>query len=349
MRTPGESGPVRTDLSTATIAGLPKSDIHMHAETGARVDRLMASRQGKDPYDWRGLVQSLKRMPAGMTRLQALGGGIEVMDLDRVARENFVEWVADAMQGAAQDGTILLEIRFGSGWATWPDLMSRFREAELLTQTEHPGFCAEAIISGISPGRPEGNDVFDVCLDASSDGLAGIDFFPLPYERETEGDQWDAIYSWAERAVAAGLGITVHAGEFSPANIRRALGVPGVTRIGHAVHSVNDPLLLDDLLEAEVTVECCLTSNVILGAVPSLEDHPIRTFSSVGIPVTLGSDDPIALDTSIGAEYQLAGSLEFSASELLGFTRNGIKASFASEERKIALLSQVTEYEQRLD
>lgn len=344
-----ESGPARTDLSTTTISGLPKSDIHMHAETGARVDRLMASREGKDPYDWRALVKSLKQMPTGMTRLQALGGGLEVMDLDRIARENFVEWVADAMQGAAKDGTLLLEVRFGSGWATWPSLMSGFREAELLTQTEHPGFCAEAVISGVSPGRPEGNDVFDACLDAKSDGLAGIDFSPVPYDREAEAAQWDSIYSWAERAVAAGLGITVHAGEFSPANIRRALGVPGVTRIGHAVYSVNDPLLMDDLLEAKVTVECCLTSNVILGAVPSPKDHPIRTFSSVGIPVTLGSDDPIALDTSIGAEYRLAGSLGFNASELLGFTRNGIEASFASEERKSALLSRVSEYEQKVD
>ena len=339
---------MRTDLSTTAIAGLPKSDIHMHAETEARVDRLMASRQGTNPYDWPALVQSLKRMPAGMTRLQALGGGIEVMDLDRVARERFVEWVADAMQGAAQDGTLLLEIRFGAGWATWPDLMCGFREAEQLTQTEHPGFCAEAVISGVSPGRPEGNDVFDACLDASSAGLAGIDFFPVPYEREAEGDQWDTIYSWAERAVDAGLGITVHAGEFSPANIRRALGVPGVTRLGHAVHAASDPVLLDDLLEAKVTVECCLTSNVVLGAVRSLEEHPIRIFSSVGIPVTLGSDDPIAFNTSIGAEYRLAGSLGFSASELLGFTRNGIVASFASEERKSALLSRVTEYEQKV-
>ncbi len=140
-------------------------------------------------------------------------------------------------------------------------------------------------------------------------GLAGIDFIPTPYEREAKREQWDETYSWAERAASARLGITVHAGEFSPANILKALGVPGVSRIGHAVHAASDSVLLDEMVKAQVTVECCLTSNVVLGAVPSLKSHPMRTFIDAGIPVTLNSDDPVSFCTSIGAEYGLAAGL----------------------------------------
>lgn len=181
--------------------------------------------------------------------------------------------------------------------------------------------------------------MLSACLDARRAGLAGIDFLPSPYEREAERAQWEEVYAWAERAADVGLGITVHAGEFSPANVHSALGVPGIGRVGHAVHAAFDAELLDALGESGVTVECCLTSNVVFGAVPSLEEHPIRLLVDAGIPVTLCSDDPVALGTSIGAEYELAASLGFSASDLLGFTRNGIAASFTSDERKERLLA----------
>lgn len=276
-----------------------------------------------------------------MARLEAIKGELEVTDLDRIAQESFVEWVAEAMSDAARDGAVLVEVRFGAGWVTWDDFMPGFREAERLTQSAYPGFCAEAIISGVSPGRPDGDKVFKACLEARNAGLAGIDLFPVPYEREAEQAQWKEIYSWAEQASDAGLGITVHAGEFSPANIRSALGVPGIARIGHAVHAAFDTALLGELIEAQITVECCLTSNVVLGAVPTLEDHPIRIFVDAGIPVTLSSDDPISLDTTIGTEYQLAAYLGFDAYDLLGFTRNGIAASFTSDERKTDLLSRI--------
>ena len=83
-------------------------------------------------------------------------------------------------------------------------------------------------------------------------------------------------------------------------------------------------------------MECCLTSNAVLGAVPSLKEHPIRSLVDAGIPLTLSSDDPVSLDTTIGIEYELAAGLEFDAFDLLGFTCNGISASFTSAERKTA-------------
>ena len=142
----------------------------------------------------------------------------------------------------------------------------------------------------------------------------------------------------AERAADAGLGITVHAGEFSTANIEAALRVPGITRIGHGVHAATTPELLQRLADSGVTVECCLTSNVVLGAVPSLDEHPIRKFVDAGVPVTLSSDDPMRLCTTIAGEYEQAASLGFDESDLLSFTRNGILASFTSDDRRSALL-----------
>ena len=62
-------------------------------------------------------------------------------------------------------------------------------------RTEYPAFCAEAIISGVSPARPNGKDVIDTCLEVRKAGLAGIDFFPIPYDREADRAQWEEVYS----------------------------------------------------------------------------------------------------------------------------------------------------------
>ena len=35
------------------IEALPKADLHLHAETDARLDRILAQPTGRRPYDWR--------------------------------------------------------------------------------------------------------------------------------------------------------------------------------------------------------------------------------------------------------------------------------------------------------
>ncbi len=111
------------------------------------------------------------------------------------------------------------------------------------------------------------------------------------------------------------------------------------TRIGHAVQIVTDPRLLERLARTGMTVECSLTSNVVLGAVRSYEEHPIRRLVDHGISVTLSTDNPVRLGTTIAQEYEVAAALGFSAAELLQFTLCGVEASFTSADRRAALLS----------
>jgi len=114
------------------------------------------------------------------------------------------------------------------------------------------------------------------------------------------------LYRLAERAVDAGLGVTAHAGGSSTANIAAAAHVPGLTRIGRAAHAARDPPLLELLAVRGIAVECCLSCNVVLGAVPSYEEHPIRQLAENGVAVALGTDDPVQVCTTIGREYALA-------------------------------------------
>ena len=66
-------------------------------------------------------------------------------------------------------------------------------------------------------------------------------------------------------AADAGLGCTIHAGEWAgPESVRAALELP-ITRIAHGVRAIEDPALVDELAAREMVLDTCPTSNVVLG------------------------------------------------------------------------------------
>ena len=277
----------------------------MHAETLPRLDRLIGSRTNQPAYDWKVWLQQLAELPPGMPRLERIANlpsqDEEVLDDDSLR----AAWMTDALESCAEDGAILVEVRFGWRHLLRPSFMTLFRQAERRARERHPEFRAEAIVC-VWPTLPGSAEVLDACLDARAEGLAGMGFIPKPYDSEAD---WTEAYRWADRASEVGLGITAHAGEFSSANLRAAMRAPGLSRIGHGVYAAYEPDLLEQIAGAGVTVECCLTSNVVLGATQSLETHPIKAFVEAGVPVTLNTDNPVRMRTSIGREYEQAASL----------------------------------------
>jgi hypothetical protein len=332
------------------VAGLPKADLHLHQEAAARLERLAACRQRRPPYDRRGWAARLiAEWPPGLDRLGGVYEPDDDLDLTGIQRgdpDTFVARVADVLSEAAVDGAVLAEIRFGQADAPpWPELMPLFREAERRVRMRFPTFRAEAIgyvLMASEPARlQQVEERLEAIIAAAALGLAGVDFSTDPYDTEADSALWGVISHWAERAAGAGLGITIHAGEFSPANLAAALSVPGLGRVGHAVHAASDPQLLDHLARSGAAVECSLSSNVVLGAVSSYEAHPIRRFADYGIPVTLNTDLPVHVCTTIGREYAVAAALGFSPAELLAFTRNAVRASFGPAEHRATLLAEL--------
>jgi adenosine deaminase len=139
-------------------------------------------------------------------------------------------------------------------------------------------------------------------------------------------------------AAAAGLGCTIHAGEWAgPESVRAALTLP-VTRIDHGVRAIEDPLLVAELAERGIVLNCCPTSNVVLGVYDDYESHPLPTLRAAGIRVTLGSDDPPYFGATIGGEYGVcAERMGLSEQDLREITSTAIDAAFCDEELKAAL------------
>jgi adenosine deaminase len=111
-------------------------------------------------------------------------------------------------------------------------------------------------------------------------------------------------------ARTAGLGITVHAGEFGKTtDIWKALDQLGAERIGHGLAAGGCRALAERLSRDGILVEMSVSSNVGLGAVPRVSAHPLPWFLERNVQVCLNTDVPLHLGTKLGDEFGLAAGL----------------------------------------
>jgi len=143
-------------------------------------------------------------------------------------------------------------------------------------------------------------------------------------------------------AADAGLGCTIHAGEWGgPDSVRAALRLP-ITRIDHGVRAIEDPALVDELATRQIVLNTCPTSNVVLGVYPDYEDHPLPRLRAAGVKVTLGSDDPPYFGATLAGEYRLcAERMGLSDDDLRDITRTAIDAAFCDEPLRANLHARV--------
>jgi adenosine deaminase len=151
-----------------------------------------------------------------------------------------------------------------------------------------------------------------------------------------------------ERARAAGLRITAHAGEASGADsVRQAIEELGAERIGHGVHAIEDEAVLDLIAAHSVAIESCPTSNVQTSTVASYAAHPLPAFLRRGLLVTLATDDPGISAIDLPYEYRVAqDELGLSTEELRRLQSNGVAAAFLSDSERAELWRRKTESRQ---
>ncbi len=114
-----------------------------------------------------------------------------------------------------------------------------------------------------------------------------------------------------------GIPMTIHAGEAAgPDSMKTALSF-GTKRIGHGVAAINDPELIRRLIEENVTLEVCVTSNYHTKVVPAIEMHPIHKLLDEGVHVTVNSDNRTCSRTTLQKEKEvLKEQLGFSDEEI---------------------------------
>ena len=138
------------------------------------------------------------------------------------------------------------------------------------------------------------------------------------------------------RARDEGFLLVAHAGEEGPAEyVWEAIDVLGVDRIDHGNRSLEDAALVKRLARDGLALTVCPLSNLRLCVVEDMKQHPLRRMMDAGLNVTINSDDPAYFGGYMNENFASVGAaLGLSVKELAAIARNGFAASFMSEAEK---------------
>ena len=141
----------------------------------------------------------------------------------------------------------------------------------------------------------------------------------------------------------ANFPITVHAGEWDgPENIRNAIKLLHPSRLGHGVRSIEDMDLVREIIDKNIVLETCPTSNIATRIYENYEEHPVKKLFDQGVRLTVNSDDPPFFNASIAGEYEVVKNLGLTNEQLISLTYNAIQSSFCDELTKEKLLSKLS-------
>ena len=190
-------------------------------------------------------------------------------------------------------------------------------------------------------GLPAAEDTVRYALEHAPDALVGFGLGGP--EIGVDRPQFKPVF---DRARAAGLHSVPHAGETTgPQTIWDALEHLGAERIGHGTSAVKDEKLLAHLVEHQIPLEVCPTSNIATRAVERLEEHPIKQMYDAGVLVTVNSDDPPMFGTTLNREYEIAADLlGLDEAGVAALAKNAVHASFLSDADKAALVAEIDGY-----
>ncbi|MFB9237952.1 adenosine deaminase [Plantactinospora siamensis] len=314
------------------LRALPKANLHLHLTGAMRPATLaeLAARAGLPVprplppdvvHDW----------SAFQTRYDAARAVLRTAaDIARV--------VAEAVADDLADGAGWVELQVDP--ASYAD---RLGSAEAVVEAALAGAAGRAglVLSASWAGPPE--QALRVARLAARYADSGVVGFGLSND-ERRGRVTDFVPA-ARLAAEAGLRCVPHAGFYAAAwHVRDCVRLLGAVRIGHGLTAARDPATLDLLARRRVALEVCPTSYPPLG-VGTVAGLPLRALLAAGVPVALGTDDPLLFGAGLADQYALVRRrLALTDAELATLAGHSIEASSAPPERRAALRAEVVRW-----
>ncbi len=107
-----------------------------------------------------------------------------------------------------------------------------------------------------------------------------------------------------DKAAQNGLVLKAHVGEWGTAqDIVTAVEKLHLTEVQHGIAAVQDESVIDFLKEKNIRLNITPSSNVLLGRVSNMANHPIAQLYRRGVDVTINSDDVLIFDSDVSKEY----------------------------------------------
>lgn len=336
-----------TQLTYEDIHAWPKAELHSHLDGAMRLETMldMATEQGKIaliPADSvNGLKEALIRIDDSKDLLEYLTWfkyTIALMQSTDALKRIAYEMAEDY----ANENVRYLEVRYGPILHTEEGLsLASVNNAVLdgLAEAERDfGIRTAIIICGLRD-RYESASLrqAELAVEFRHQGVVAFDLAGA--EAGNPPKQHLGAFYYARNHL---LNLTIHAGEsWGPESIRQALFYCGAHRIGHGLTLLQDEELLEYIVNHQISLEICPTSNVQTHVVESFDAHPIRALVTAGVPVTVNTDSRLFSRTSTTEElYRVHTRCGITAAELREIALNGFRYAFIPFEERQPILRQ---------
>ena len=295
-------------LTRDALLAWPKAELHCHLDGSLRLETMLdlAREQGKmsilpadsvDGLD--AILHEIDDSPTLEAFLAWFRYSIPLMQTREALRRIAYELAEDN----ARENVRYLEVRYGPILHTEEGLtMEAVNDAVLegLKDAERDfGIRSGVIVCGLRD-RYESASLAQAELAVAHRHKGVVAFDLAGGERGNPADMHGAAFYLARKHL---MGITIHAGEaFGPASIRQALFKCGAHRIGHGTTLRDDPDLLRYMVDRQIPLEVCPTSNVQTHVVTSFEEHPLKSYLEAGVAVTINTDNRLFSRTTVTEE-----------------------------------------------
>ncbi|MGN0628343.1 MAG: adenosine deaminase [Oscillospiraceae bacterium] len=273
------------------IKSFPKADLHNHFVLGGSRSYLCQTTGAR--------IEPIKNPLSSMDEMHEwnrnnLGEKFETTEMRKTL-------IKATFQQAREDGVTLLEIGedvWGLG-EFFHNNVDELIEAFTTAQREIAPDTELRLQIGLSRHCSVG--YLEDCLSHfwGNKAFYSIDLYGDEFAQPIEN--FKEIY---RRAKNEGLRLKAHVGEWGTAeDVRKAVEELELDEVQHGIAAVDDESVVRFLADNHIRLNITPTSNVLLGRVSSMSNHPIGRLYRSGVDVTINSDDVLIFDSDVSKEY----------------------------------------------
>jgi len=318
---------------------LPKTEIHIHLEGAIRTQTIIdiAGQYNLELPAYE--VAELDKHVKVLEQMRDLRAVLEAFAIfqNSIASPEVVERIAwELFEDSAKQNIRLFEVRFSPDWAfhghnlDWDACLEGLLRARERAERAFEMAIGYIAITSRSMGSESCVKTVDWAI-RHKEHILGIDL--------ADAEDVHPIHEFTKpvmKAKEAGLRVTVHSGENTPASaVVDTIYAVDPDRIGHGIHIIEDMAAVELVRERGITLEVNPWSNYLTNSVRTIEEHPLKQLFDLGVRVTINSDDPEVLDTNLNNEYRIAHEiLGMSLDEIAACNQYAYEASFIPFDEK---------------
>ncbi len=315
---------------------LPKVELHLHLDCSLSYNVVKKLKPSIAESDYMDLFVAPEKCHDLADFLKCTVGGIELMQ----NRRGIQFAVDDLFSQLKEDNVIYSEIRFAP-----LQHLERGLEPEEVVETAAERIEYNSRLYNIPAGlilctlrhysaKESLETVKLVERYISSTCVAGFDI--AADEAGFSVDEHIAAFRYANEKL---LPCTAHAGEAKgPDSVRETIKHFGVGRLGHGVRSIEDPELIEYLVENGIHLEICPTCNIQTDIYHTYSEHPVDFLYNKGISLGINTDARSLVNITLNNEYQkLNQYFGWETEHFFRCNNYALDAAFIDSEKRVNL------------